>query len=93
MFAAAVGTFAAYKAGPFQEAAGQTYVLFRKTWMKVPIRLAAFGCGFYVANQLKTRLFPRLNVEYYRKGGINPNIYLANQDLISKFRFFENGEA
>jgi len=48
----AIGSFAAYKAGPFQDAAQHSYPLFRKTWMKVPIRLAAFGGAYYAAGML-----------------------------------------
>lgn len=59
LFNTAVGAFAAYKAGPFQKAAGGSYVLFRKTWMKVPIRLGAFGCFYYVANMAQNKVFPK----------------------------------
>jgi len=92
IFNSAVGAFAAYKATPFQNAASQNYVLFRKTWMKVPIRLGVFGAGYYVANQLQTRFFPRMHYKYWRNGGQNrdSNPYLANQHLISKFRIFDN---
>jgi len=34
-----------------------------------------------------------LTTSYYKNGGVNQNVYLANQDLISKFRFFDNGGA
>jgi len=49
---AAVGTFASMKAGPFQASAAKYYVLFRKSWMKVPIKLFAFSCGYYFTNQI-----------------------------------------
>jgi hypothetical protein len=48
----ALGAFVAYKAGPFQNAAASNYALFRKTWMKAPIRLGAFGIAYIAANQL-----------------------------------------
>ena len=48
----AIGSFAAYKAGPFQDAAAKSYPLFRKTWMKLPIRLTAFAGAYYVGSQL-----------------------------------------
>jgi len=78
-----------------QREAALSYPLFRKTWMKVPIRLGVFTCGYYVANQMQTRFFPKLSYKYYKthednKVGVSPNTYLANHDLISKFRFFEN---
>ena len=65
----AVAAFAAYKAGPFQVSAAKYYVLFRKSWMQVPIRMLAAGCGYYVTNQLQTRLFPKLHRNYWHDRG------------------------
>ena len=45
-----IASIAAYKVNPFHNAAAENYPLFRKAWMKVPIRLGAFGCAYYVAN-------------------------------------------
>lgn len=87
-FNSAFGGVAAYKAKPFQQAAAKYYVLFRKSWMKVPIRLFAFGAVYYSANQLQTRLFPRMYWNYYIDGGMKDQIYLANTTL-SKFRLFD----
>ena len=89
----AIGGFAAYKAGPFQNAAAGSYVLFRKAWMKLPIRLATFGAAYYTANQIQTRFFPRAHFSYWREGGQKSAIYLANQELISKFRIFDGDNA
>jgi hypothetical protein len=101
---AAVGGFAAYKVRPFQNATAEYYPLFRKSFMKYNIQLAVF-CGlFYTASMFQTRFFPRLSMKFFRQGyggdggseversghGINGNIYLHNQDLISKFRIFDN---
>lgn len=58
--------------------------------MKVPIRLFSFGCAYYSANQLQTRFFPRLHLNYWRDGGQKNPLYFGNQELISKFRFFDN---
>jgi len=88
-----VGGLVAYKFNPLQNNAMETYPLFRKAWMKVPIRLAAFGCAYTMASLCATKIFPRLAKDYHPKGGVNQNTYLNNQDLISKFRFFENGGA
>lgn len=93
MFNSAAGAFAAYKVGPFQDAAAKHYVLFRKTWMKLPIRLSAFGCAYYAFNQVHTRLLPRLHPLYWRHGGQKEASYLANHELISKFRFFDGDYA
>ena len=94
IFNLAVGSFAAYKANPFQNAAAANYVLFRKTWMKLPVRMAFFGAAYYCAAQMQTRVFPKLHLNYWKDGGQrNGNIYLNNQDLISKFRVFDNSSA
>lgn len=85
-----LGVMAAVKVGPFQTATAKYYPLFRKSWMKLPMRLTAFWGAYYCGNQLQTRLFPRFNLSYYKNGGINENIHMGNQDLIAKFRFFEH---
>lgn len=64
--------------------------------MKVPIQATAFGAAYYVAAQLQHKLFLRFSNKFYRpegRLGVNPNTYLNNHDLISKFRFFEDGVA
>jgi hypothetical protein len=87
-----IGLFAAYKAYPFQQAASGTYSLFRKAWMRVPIQLSVFTAAYYCANQLQTRFFPRLHFNYWRHGGQKNELYLGNQALISKFRFFDSDD-
>lgn len=62
--------------------------------MRIPIRLAVFGMTYYTANQVQNRVFPKMSWNYWKHGGQkNGNVYLANQDLISKFRIFEGGVA
>ena len=64
--------------------------------MKYPIQAAAFGGAYYVAAQLQHKFFVRFSSKWYKpeeRLGVNANTYLANHDLISKFRFFENGPA
>ena len=64
--------------------------------MKVPIQASAFGAAYYVASQLQHKLFLRFSNKFYRpesRLGVTPNTYLNNHDLISKFRFFEDGVA
>ena len=89
MLNTAFGAFAAYKAGPFQDAAASNYALFRKTWMKLPFRLGAFAGAYIVAGQLSTRMFPRLHYKYWKSGGMKEPHYMAHQDLIAKFRIFD----
>jgi hypothetical protein len=45
-----VAAFAAYKMNPIQNQWSVSYPLFRKAWMKVPIRLGAFAAAYYTAN-------------------------------------------
>jgi hypothetical protein len=43
---------------------------------------------------LQTRIFPKFHKYHWQPdGGIGEGIYLHNQDLIARFRFFENGGA
>lgn len=63
--------------------------------MRAPIQGTAFAAGFWISSQLHTRFFPKLSYKFYDKSsgtqGIGQNCYLANHDLISKFRIFESG--
>lgn len=61
--------------------------------MKLPIRLATFGVAYYTTNQFQTRVFPRSHLAYWREGGAKNAIYLANLELISKFRIFDGENA
>ena len=72
-----------------------SYPLFRKAWMRFPIQGAVFGSMYYFASQAQTKWFTKFSKNHYNnsKGYIRPENYLHNVDLISKFRFFENGEA
>jgi hypothetical protein len=66
--------------------------------MRVPVQATAFMGAYYVAAQLQHKLFMRFSKKWYRpsptdRQGLNANTYLNNHDLISKFRFFEDGVA
>jgi hypothetical protein len=83
---------------PFQNELANHYPLFRKSWMRVPVQATAFMGAYYVVAQLQHKLFMRFSKKWYRPGpnnkqGVNANTYLNNNDLISKFRFFEDGVA
>lgn len=95
VFSTAFASFFAYKFGPMQIEAAKSYPLFRKIWMRVPIQGAVFAGMFYVGTQMNTKIFPKLSWKNYNNstGGVHENNYLHNMDYISKFRFFENGEA
>lgn len=93
IFNAFFGGFAAYKVIPFQRAASGSYPLFRKTWMRYPIGLVAFAAGYYTANQIQTRAFPKMYFNYWKDGGQRIAPYLGGAELISQFRIFENNAA
>lgn len=63
--------------------------------MRFPIQGTTFMLGFYVAKQFQNKIFPRFCKGYYNNadGYVRPEHYLNNKDLISRFRFFEHGEA
>lgn len=96
IFNSAVAAFAANRWGPMQAEAARSIPLFRKAWMRFPMQATVFGGAYYVASQLQHKLFLRFSKKFYKpeeRLGVNGNTYLNNHDLISKFRFFENGEA
>jgi len=96
VFNMAFGAFIAYKAQPFHDAAAKSFPLFRKSWMALPIRGTAFMMAYYFASQIQNKIFAKYNTKFRKdpmNRGINGNTYLHNQDLISKFRFFENDGA
>jgi len=73
----------------------QSYTFFRKSWMRIPIMLSGFLMGYYGAMQVQTRLFRKFTWSSYvnYKGGVKETTYMNNYDLVSKFRFFEEGTA
>lgn len=75
---------------PFQRNLEQYNALFRKTWMRVPLYATAFGCFFIGGMQLPARVFPKLTPKKFE--GINHSYYTGSQDVVSKFRMFENFE-
>ena len=90
-----VGGYCAYKFQPMHAEAALSYPLFRKRWMRYPIQGAVFGSMYYFASQAQTKIFTKFSKNHYNnsKGYVRPEAFLHNVDLISKFRFFENGEA
>jgi hypothetical protein len=51
--------------------------------------------GCFIASQFQTRLFRKFTWSSYvnYKGGVTSDNYMNNPDLVSKFRFFEEGTA
>lgn len=95
MFNTLIGGFAAWKCNPFRINAMSTYTIFRKRWMQLPMQTAAFIMTMFMANQFQTRLFRKFEWSSYvnYKGGVKDTTYMNNYDLVSKFRFFEEGVA
>ena len=62
----------------------------------MPVQATAFAGAYYIASQLQHKFFLRFSKKWYsgtERMGVNSNTYLNNHDLISKFRFFEDGLA
>jgi hypothetical protein len=96
VFNTAVSLIAAHRVKPFQNELANHYPLFRKSWMRLPVQATAFAGAYYVAAQLQHKLFLRFSRKWVtpsERMGVNSNTYLNNHDLISKFRFFEDGVA
>lgn len=87
IFGASCGAFAAFKVGPMQKEMEMSYAIFRKTWMKLPVRLAAFAAAYHIGTQLPTRLFRKLSK---KDAGIANDTYTGEFDYVSRFRLFEN---
>jgi hypothetical protein len=73
--------------------------------MKYNIQIAGFAFAYWCTSMLHLRIFPKLSMKYLRtEGGAyndktvsgqgqSGNTYLHNQDLVSKFRIFDNNPA
>jgi hypothetical protein len=58
--------------------------------MRVPIYSFAFICAYYGGIQLPGRIFPKLTPS--KNDGVSHAIYTSSQDIVGKFRMFENVE-
>lgn len=87
-----VGAFAWNRLIPFQKEASGSYPIFRKPWLRHSVGFTAFLGASYCAQMMQTHWFPKFSKKYSQTG-VTGNTYLNNHDLISKFRFFENGVA
>lgn len=95
MFNTAVGAFAWNRLIPFQKEASGSYPLFRKAWLRHSVGMTGFAAGYWLAGQFQTRIIPKFSYKHYKNatGGVDGTQFLNNQDLVSKFRFFENSTA
>ena len=90
LFGSVAGAFAAWKVLPIQQDLSRHHALFRKTWMRFPLQLSAFGIAYYCAVQLPSRFFRKFFV--WNNDGINADIYKGENDLVGRFRLHENQE-
>lgn len=86
-FSASIGLVAAYKARPINEDLALRWRLFRKPWMRLPVPVAAFGMAYYVGSQIPAKLFHKWSGNDSR---ISFDHYAGQNDLVGKFRVFEN---
>jgi hypothetical protein len=65
--------------------------IFRKPWMRVPVYAFAFYCAFYGGMQAPARIFPKFSPSKFE--GVTHSFYTSSNDVVGKFRLFENVEA
>jgi hypothetical protein len=87
MWGSACGAFAAYKMGPIQEVLEHGQGIFRKAWMRHPLRITAFAAGYYCGTQLPARLFRKFSPG---QTGVSNDVYTSKFDYVSRFRIFED---
>ena len=89
LWGTAFGALAAYKVSPIQREIEHSYGLFRKAWMRYPLKVGVFGLGYLFATSLPAR--------FGRKVSWTPEVthdtYTSTMDLVSRFRLFENDES
>lgn len=86
LFGTVVGAAAVAKTYPIFREHGKSYGLFRKTWMKFPVPLAIFGVAYTVATMLPSRAGRKLSFS----PTVSHNTYTSCDDLVGRFRLFEN---
>lgn len=89
MWGSACGAVAWYKAGPIQREIEHSYSIFRKAWMRQPIRLAAFAAAYWVGTALPTRFFRKFE---NKPEGVTSDTFKSRHDLVGRFRVFEEDE-
>ena len=55
-FGTACGAVAAYKWTPIQRDLEHSFSIFKKPWMRVPVRLGVFAATYYISVQLPSRM-------------------------------------
>lgn len=90
IFGAGIGALAVYKANPVLRELEVNNPLFRKAWMRVPLRLTAFVGAYYIGTQLPVRLFRKIS---RKSKGVTQETAFAEFDYTSRFRLFENNNA
>ena len=83
------GAVAANYARPIQKNLEAYNAAYRKPWWRIPIYAFAFVCGYYGGIQLPSRFFPKFS---RNNEGISHAVYSSSQDMVGKFRLFENIE-
>ena len=88
MWGSLCGAFAYYKAGPIQRELEHSHAIFRKAWMRHPLRIGAFAAAYYVGIQLPSRFLRRFQKNY--TDGVTNDIYTSRFDYVSRFRLFDD---
>jgi hypothetical protein len=89
MWGTTVGALAVYKLNPIIKEVEHSYKIFRKAWMKYPLKAGLFGLAYYVALQIPSRLGRKISWT----PEVTHDTYSSSNDLVSRFRLFENDES
>ena len=89
MWGTAIGALAAYKAGPIQREIEHSYAMFRKAWMRYPLKVGVFAFGYHIATSLPARFGRKISWA----PEVTHDTYTSSMDLVSRFRLFENDES
>lgn len=79
------GAFALQKTNAIRREMALGHALFRKSWMKYPVPLAAFVFGYHVGTQLPFRFGRYWNDNHQ----VTSETYRAEADVVGRFRFYE----
>lgn len=89
LWGSALGAFCMYKAGPVLNELEYTTRLFRKPWIRLPIKAGVFAFGYMIATMLPAK--------FGRKFSWAPDVthdtYTGQNDLVSRFRLFEKDQS
>jgi hypothetical protein len=82
------GAVGAWYSRPLQRNLSSHYAIFRKPWLSFSVQAFFFTCAMYGGMQLPAKVFPKFTPSKFE--GVSHSYYTSSQDIVSKFRLFEN---